>query len=125
MATGTFVAIHTFITGLIKQNGFHISTSDLEVFPTMASILYLLHFCVQMEEEERARIQRMKDEECARAVKELEAWKEKKRVEEEEEEVAAKETEPIRQHRKAEKVLTPGPNSSRAEGKKKLSRFTS
>ncbi|XP_026876598.2 dynein assembly factor 4, axonemal isoform X1 [Electrophorus electricus] len=47
---------------------------------------YTLETMMKLEEEERASIQRMKDEECARATVELEAWKEKQRkmVEEEE-----------------------------------------
>lgn len=80
---------------------------------------------MQIEEEERARIQRMKDEECTRAIKELEDWKAKKREAEEEEEArrrkqeaATQETRPVHQHRKPEKVLTPGVNLSQDKGKK-------
>lgn len=84
----------------------------------------LLVFCVQIEEEERARIQRMKDEECARALKELESWKEKQKEAEEEEEArrrlqeaAEQETKQVHQRRKPEKVIAPVRNPSRAEGK--------
>ncbi|MCI4378923.1 hypothetical protein PGIGA_G00221880 [Pangasianodon gigas] len=84
---------------------------------------YTLETMMKIEEEERARIQRMKDEECERAVKELEAWKEKQREAEEEEEArrrqqeaAAQETKQIHQHRKAEKIITPARNPSRPEG---------
>ncbi|KAL7879210.1 hypothetical protein AOLI_G00101840 [Acnodon oligacanthus] len=47
---------------------------------------YTLETMMKLEEEERARIQTMKDEECARATAELEAWKEKQRKTAEEEE---------------------------------------
>ncbi|MCJ8733049.1 hypothetical protein PDJAM_G00218520 [Pangasius djambal] len=81
---------------------------------------YALETMMKIEEEERARIQRMKDEECARAVKELEAWKEKQREEEEarrrQQEAAAQETKQILQHRKPEKITTPAQNLSRPEG---------
>ncbi|XP_058244383.1 dynein assembly factor 4, axonemal isoform X2 [Hemibagrus wyckioides] len=110
---------------LIKAQKKDMEKEEMKALRIQQERKYTLETMMKMEEEERARIQRMKDEECARAVKELEAWKEKKRVEEEEEEarqrkqeVAAKETEQIRQHRKAAKVLTPGPNPSRAEGEK-------
>ncbi|KAL7870212.1 hypothetical protein SRHO_G00077090 [Serrasalmus rhombeus] len=46
---------------------------------------YTLETMMKLEEEERARIQTMKDEECARATAELEAWKEKQRKTAEEE----------------------------------------
>lgn len=76
---------------------------------------------MQIEEEERAKIQRMKDEECARVVKELEAWKGKQREAEEarrrKQEAAAQEAKQIHQHRNPEKFLTPVRNPSRAEGK--------
>ncbi|KAB5574637.1 hypothetical protein PHYPO_G00211310 [Pangasianodon hypophthalmus] len=84
---------------------------------------YALETMMKIEEEEQVRIQRMKDEECERAVKELEAWKEKQREAEEEEEArrrqqeaAAQETKLIHQHRKPEKIITPARNPSRPEG---------
>ncbi|XP_053356926.1 dynein assembly factor 4, axonemal [Clarias gariepinus] len=88
---------------------------------------FTLETMMKIEDEKRDRIQKMKDEECARALKELEAWKEKqKEAREEEEETrrrlqerAAQETKQIHQHRMPEKVTTPGPNQSRAEAGKK------
>ncbi|KAF4071861.1 hypothetical protein AMELA_G00267760 [Ameiurus melas] len=84
---------------------------------------YTLETMMKIEEEERATIQRMKDEECARALKELQSWKEtQKEVEEEEEarrrlqEAAEQETKQVHQRRKPEKVITPVRNPSRAEG---------
>ncbi|KAL6479527.1 hypothetical protein MHYP_G00129600 [Metynnis hypsauchen] len=47
---------------------------------------YTLETMMKLEEEEQARIQTMKDKECARATAELEAWKEKQRKTAEEEE---------------------------------------
>ncbi|XP_026990443.2 dynein assembly factor 4, axonemal [Tachysurus fulvidraco] len=86
---------------------------------------YTLETMMKLEEEERARIQKIKDEECTKAMKELEAWKEKREAEEEEkvqrtkQEAAAKERKQNHQHRKPEKVKTPVPNPSRAEGEKR------
>ncbi|XP_053479696.1 dynein assembly factor 4, axonemal isoform X1 [Ictalurus furcatus] len=84
---------------------------------------YTLETMMKIEEEERARIQRMKDEECARALKELESWKEKQKEAEEEEEArrrlqeaAEQETKQVHQRRKPEKVIAPVRNPSRAEG---------
>lgn len=94
------------------------------MFPLRSSLL----FCVQIEEEERARIQQIKDEECEKAMKELEAWKEKQKVAEEEEgaeearrrqqDAAQQEAKQIHHHRNRETVLTPGWNLNAAKGKK-------
>ncbi|KAK3549063.1 hypothetical protein QTP70_030121 [Hemibagrus guttatus] len=107
---------------IIKAQKKEMEKEEVKALRIQQERKYTLKTMMKMEEEERARIQRMKDEECARAVKELEAWKERKRVEEEEEEArrrrqeaAAKETTQIHKHRK---VLTPGRNPSRAEGEK-------
>ncbi|KAF5891570.1 dyslexia susceptibility 1 candidate 1 protein, partial [Clarias magur] len=87
---------------------------------------FTLETMMKIEDEKRDRIQKMKDEECARALNELEAWKEKQKEAQEEDESrrrsqerAAQETKQIHQHRKPEKVPTPGPNPSRAEAGKK------
>ncbi|KAI5097915.1 dyslexia susceptibility 1 candidateprotein 1 protein [Silurus meridionalis] len=89
---------------------------------------YTLETMMKMEEEERMRIQTMKEEECARAVKELESWKEKKKEVEKEEEAQRRlqdtdvqETKQIHQQRKPETVITPvqpQQHLSRAQGEK-------
>ncbi|XP_060780189.1 dynein assembly factor 4, axonemal [Neoarius graeffei] len=84
---------------------------------------FTLQAMMKIEDEERTRIQRMKDEVCAKALKDLEVWKEKQREAEEEEEArrrlqeaAAQETKQVREHGKTEKVITPARNLSRTEG---------
>ncbi|XP_066541140.1 dynein assembly factor 4, axonemal [Hoplias malabaricus] len=86
---------------------------------------YTLETMMKFEEEERARVQRMKDEECARASAELEAWKEKQRKvsEEEEERPRLQETcvmhnKQIHKHRHTEKTcaVKPAQNNSTMEG---------
>ncbi|TTD92245.1 Protogenin A [Bagarius yarrelli] len=87
---------------------------------------YTLEVTMKIEEEEQAKIQRMKDVECTRAIAELKAWKEKKRQVEEEEEArrrqqelaATQERKQTPQHGKPEKTKTPEPKPSRAEGEK-------
>ncbi|XP_062861079.1 dynein assembly factor 4, axonemal [Trichomycterus rosablanca] len=61
---------------------------------------YTLETMMKLEEEKRANIQKMKDEECAKAIAELEAWKEKPRKQAEEEEVRRRLQEAAVQDRK-------------------------
>lgn len=82
-----------------------------------------MFFCVQIEEEERARIQKMKNDECEKAMKELEAWKEKQKAAKEEEEAEeARRRQQVAAQQEAkqihhEKLRTPVWNPNAAEGK--------
>ncbi|XP_017560491.1 dynein assembly factor 4, axonemal [Pygocentrus nattereri] len=82
---------------------------------------YTLETMMKLEEEERARIQTMKDEECARATAELEAWKEKQRKTAEEEDArrmlqgaSTQADKQVPKQRKPEKAAQP---PSRTEGR--------
>ncbi|XP_076851414.1 dynein axonemal assembly factor 4 isoform X3 [Brachyhypopomus gauderio] len=71
---------------ILKTQKKHAEKSQAKATKAQLEKKFTLETMMKLEEDERKSIQRMKDEECAKATAELEVWKEKQRKTEEEEE---------------------------------------
>ncbi|KAG9273450.1 dynein assembly factor 4, axonemal [Astyanax mexicanus] len=110
---------------ILKTQNKAVETTKARATKIQQDKKYTLETMMKLEEEERARIQKIKDEECAKASMELEAWKKnQRRLAEEEEarrrlqEPPVQKSRPVHQQREPEKacVMRASNNPSKTEG---------
>ncbi|XP_076851410.1 dynein axonemal assembly factor 4 isoform X2 [Brachyhypopomus gauderio] len=83
---------------ILKTQKKHAEKSQAKATKAQLEKKFTLETMMKLEEDERKSIQRMKDEECAKATAELEVWKEKQRKTEEEEEEIRRRTRGLTMH---------------------------